>query len=1502
MRIEKKLNQILETRDSNSKEKNTRKNKIKDWVLDQRSISRYKIRTNFSEINVSTFLTFLPLALGFSQFLAHHLNSIKKESFFEANLPVLKTFKPKISFETIEYIAKANSFDSWDFKTLEEGNREKNFNSDLSSNTTLLFGQPFFLAKIEKKPDQKKGFCQPNNSFPALSCDFYLIPSGNFLSKTDSIEGFSRKLDELPAYLKGLKKNSTFSQPLSFFADRETLHPNQNHLDKLKKNEFTTKYKVFPHFENKLKLVQDFPPPVQKVPTSFSKTILLEKTDYYKNRFDFYNKVNHLNSELQDLFIEKNISYSFPLQEKGTNNIIGTYSSDSQIIDGADISEKILEKLEKKEISADLPGCRIMSGYVYPDMKTKDLEWFYNLNKIVKSNSNSFFTKRNFRTSKNNALKIKEQRIIFETSGSPLCSQNYKFQINNFPKILVETKNILLKTPLHDKIFYKGSSLSLDFQKNFDWKNISEDHLRSWFHKYLAPSNPLVQPQENFFGNYHSPQFLVDAKIANFSDFQTNSFLRLKFIKTLETNWQYSDWIYEYDSAQSLFVPWQSSLHIPSETTNQNKILKEENLRGLFLTLSKQDSNDIKQFLPIIQLKQPIWNNLNEKLASFDGYTPLFEFGVKGNPDYTISPFCLGKKRYVKKHTSGQYRKLKSIFSKKQYSNLLCVDNWEPLTSTSCLVVSQLSFAIFIFHVLKSLADNYGRELLGYLLDLVAALGILDDSLKQQIEILTGQRNKGFRVVLKSQKKFSDIVGIQKLLLEVYEIVLFLRNSARDFTLSKTLPHGILLTGSPGTGKTLLVQALAGEAQVPFIVLSGSSLIEPGESASFKLQMVFQEARQLAPCIVFIDEIDTLSSKRSQIVQNPMAVDEGFESFLEALILESTSSVEKTLHQGRLKILEPGQRNKQDSNNKKENQSYSNSDQKEKQLSLLSQLLIELDGVQGRDGVVVVGATNRPEVLDPALLRPGRFDKILQVNLPDEQKRVEILQFYGQNLGYKKPLPWNYLGERTAGFTAADLATLMNESTIKAILNNSTHTIETIEHGIDRLTTSESEKYTVFKTKKTSDKKEKSNTLSIASKMSILRLAYYQVGKIILSYALETHPKSVIASLWPRRPTIRSVQITTNLQNSLFEFARLCEISDRLVGCYAGKAAEFLFLHKFSAKGLSQTSTLGVEDLIFGQKLAYFMLEQCCFYSKKSHIQKTINLLPNINMREFGINPEKLDLYGELVSRIQLPPMSEAFEAETSSLSSKKGKENDAFDLEEQIHYSIPWWQQEISDEFEFKPKNPGNGSRLYLYNSERTQRNPEWLPPDEFYHDSSGLKDLKTAFSNILRVRRQKQTNSSQEAQSVTDIRKKKSKSQKIYFPWNDFSNLTRDYSAHSLVLQSFNKALIILNQNRELLDELVLKLLYQEFLRKPDIEKLVTKFEIRKPRTLIDTSDSMNQIGYKNNLFENKKIVSKPAGLEEREEPPNLIEFIEFSWGTKSRKPLPRWIDFGALREETT
>jgi len=903
-------------------------------------------------------------------------------------------------------------------------------------------------------------------------------------------------------------------------------------------------------------------------------------------------------------------------------------------------------------------------------------------------------------------------------------------------------------------------------------------------------------------------------------------------------------------------------------------------------------------------------------------------------------------------YSSGQYKKIPSIFSKSSVKR--GVTNWEPLTANSWLVISQLSFAIFIFQILKNLADNYGRELLGYLLDLVAALGFLDESLKQEIELLMGRRDKGFRIIPQSSKTFNDIVGVQKFLPELYEVIWYLRNSARDFTLSGALPRGVLLTGPPGTGKTLLVQALAGEANVPVIVLSGSSLIEPGEIASTKLELVFQEARQIAPCVVFIDEIDTLAPKRTGVVQNPMAHDD---------IVDFLNSFEQFNPESTLERLETEvQEAEAESQGKLSNQDTS------QQLSLLTQLLIELDGIRGRDGVLVIGATNRLDILDPALLRPGRFDQIIEVGLPNKQKRIDILKFYGEKLGYQANIPWNYLGERTVGFSAADLATLMNESALKAILNQKEiiHTLQTIEHGIDRLTTSETEKPTILKL-------EAKGNLSIDSKLSLLRFAYYQAGKIVVSSILKEHPKIVFAALWPRCPNIRSLEITTNLQTTVFQFARLSEINDRLVGCYAGKAAEFLFLEKFASYRSSQRSTLGLEDLLFGQTLAYALLEKFLFYSKKSYNQQTIALPENINELEFPEMLEKLALYEELVETMEYPPFEKALEEDTSSLTEKLTIYDD---WEPQSNYFVPWWQQEASDALEFGERNFHNWTRIYLENPERSYRNVEWRPYDEFYHTDTALKNVKTAFANFskqkselsdsdISIEQKQQTSLPSDREGTpgeivpqTDVSKETSISelstnkiqeilktkkfkkevqnldvedevetevnsqndisqteeqvassenlqeevktefpieqvkipwrdhdktetpypgQNVYIPWNDVSNLTRDYPIHSLILQSFNKALVILNQNRELVDRFVVDLLSQEILRQHEIEAVLQEFQ------QISTS---YQVGEAYDPLEK----------------PKEFDIVEASWGHYSRKPSPRWIDFAQFLKQTT
>lgn len=354
---------------------------------------------------------------------------------------------------------------------------------------------------------------------------------------------------------------------------------------------------------------------------------------------------------------------------------------------------------------------------------------------------------------------------------------------------------------------------------------------------------------------------------------------------------------------------------------------------------------------------------------------------------------------------------------------------------------------------------------------------------------------------------------MDSILRQLGDILWYLRSSGKSFSRKNPVPKGVLLTGPPGTGKTLLVQALAGEAQVPVLALSGSSLIKPGESAAIKLEMMFQEARRLAPCIVFIDEIDTLAQKREQVILTPMGDDDDEEDIFELFItpvsffrkvFSSTRNSSKFSTFGSLSTQSDPYSSFSSNYQETPTQStiqeeiFSQQNMQREQLRLLMQLLVELDGMKRRHGVIVFGATNRPEVLDPAVLRPGRMDQVLHIGLPDAQKRVDILKFYGQRLGYDLQISWDYLSDRTEGFSSADLAILMNQSCLKAILLETHHTVETIEHGIDRITTAEIHKpyIAVLKEKLEKDlvKSSKLNFSSIQFKFSveIARLAYYQ--------------------------------------------------------------------------------------------------------------------------------------------------------------------------------------------------------------------------------------------------------------------------------------------------------------------------------------------------------------------------------------------------------------------------
>ncbi len=239
-----------------------------------------------------------------------------------------------------------------------------------------------------------------------------------------------------------------------------------------------------------------------------------------------------------------------------------------------------------------------------------------------------------------------------------------------------------------------------------------------------------------------------------------------------------------------------------------------------------------------------------------------------------------------------------------------------------------------------------------------------------------GKSNAKIYVQAQTGKTFKDVAGEDEAKEALTEIVDFLHNPRKYAEIGANLPKGALLVGPPGTGKTLLAKAVAGEADVPFFSISGSEFVEMfvGMGAA-KVRDLFKQANEKAPCIVFIDEIDTIGKKRESGVMG-------------------------------------------------------GNDEREQPLN---QLLTEMDGFDGRKGVVILAATNRPESLDPALLRPGRFDRRIPVELPDLAGREAILRVHAQDVRTESDIDWGVIARATAGASGAELANIVNEAALRAV-------------------------------------------------------------------------------------------------------------------------------------------------------------------------------------------------------------------------------------------------------------------------------------------------------------------------------------------------------------------------------------------------------------------------------------------------------------------------------------
>ena len=335
------------------------------------------------------------------------------------------------------------------------------------------------------------------------------------------------------------------------------------------------------------------------------------------------------------------------------------------------------------------------------------------------------------------------------------------------------------------------------------------------------------------------------------------------------------------------------------------------------------------------------------------------------------------------------------------------------------------------------------------------------------------------KLVEESRATFKDVAGLTEEKEEVQELIDFLKNPKKFTNMGARIPKGVLLVGPPGTGKTLLARAVAGEAKVPFYYISGSDFVElfVGIGAS-RVRDMFKQAKMNAPCLIFIDEIDAVGRQRGTGLGG-------------------------------------------------------GHDEREQ---TLNQLLTEMDGFGANEGIIIIAATNRPDVLDPALLRPGRFDRQVTVNLPDKNARMEILKVHAKNKILEKNITLEYLAKRTPGFSGADLENLLNEAALLAVRRNKKAiTMAEIDEATDRVLMGPAKV-----TKKYTDKEKK-------------LVAFHEAGHAVMGLKLDGANEVQKITIIPRGNAGGYTMMTP--KEEAFNYTKK-ELLESICGLLGGRVAE----------------------------------------------------------------------------------------------------------------------------------------------------------------------------------------------------------------------------------------------------------------------------------------------------------------------------------------------------------
>lgn len=404
----------------------------------------------------------------------------------------------------------------------------------------------------------------------------------------------------------------------------------------------------------------------------------------------------------------------------------------------------------------------------------------------------------------------------------------------------------------------------------------------------------------------------------------------------------------------------------------------------------------------------------------------------------------------------------------------------------------------------SSLSNDFYQPALNFSLVDVLWIILLILGLVLMYNMVKGMQASGGRLMDFGQSKarllfgkktgvtFDSVAGIEDVKEELVEIVDFLKNPKKYVSIGARIPKGVLLAGAPGTGKTLLAKAVAGEAGVPFFHTSGSEFEEMlvGAGAS-RVRDLFLKAKRSSPCIIFIDEIDAVAKKRGTV-----------------------------LHSG------AGEQT-------------------------LNQILVEMDGLEERENVIVLAATNRPDVLDPAILRPGRFDRTVTVHMPDLNERKDILEVHAKNKKFEKSADLSVIAKKTTGYSGADLENLLNEAAIMAV-----------KHGREKISQKDLlESY--LKVKLGRQKKNK------RTEDDLKRVAYHEAGHAVVSKFVEGSDPVELVSMVSRGMS-GGVTVYSPADESTMTTRQ--QLLAHVYTAVGGKVAEEIFLGDMSTGAASDIS------------------------------------------------------------------------------------------------------------------------------------------------------------------------------------------------------------------------------------------------------------------------------------------------------------------------------------------